>query len=693
MAEEEDELIQALYAIDASSCDYGEWVQVGMALHTAGFDWRDWDDWSRTDYARYHEGDCEEKWQTFVDGLGEDGISDKYIFRLAYDYGWEGPEREDVENRAFGWDESISTSDTVEHKSTATLPAIPEMSQREQMEAQLSAMFDDNELVNVAIRTQQDDQKAWDKGFYANPGGIANMVAQIDIDPTCGACVCVNPLRSSTNRKIENLAAFRLGLFESDEDDPDEFRKVTRLLDLPVVCEVWSGNRSVHTIVRLDAQNRREYKKRWKMVADAYEEHGITMDRVCSAPNKMCRLAGCDRGNDTQRLLSGPFGPASFEAWLRRNEKPLLPAWDAPDIDEEIETDPELVQGIIRFGEVGLITARAKRGKSWLMMQLAVCIASGLPFLHHKCREGKVLYIDPELKRKTARKRLQEVARAMGVDDSTVNKNIKLWSLRGVLTSEGNVADVSALVHDIELSGERFDLVVLDSCSAFLGDGADENDNASIRRFITGSVSRIAKATGGAVIMVHHEGKGATGDREAEDRARGAGAWVDCPDVIMQLSSIYPPTGTPDQYLAQNEYARRLVCVAIRDNPEFEPINLIFKKPTYSDDHSGMLDDWKVMTSASLGGKRTGEKRKAAADERAESLLKPILQHLVSEHKQSIPASEAAKLLGEYFGETPATTTLKRYVERFDGLDVVQTGERRWSIGLTNNIKTLDRLC
>lgn len=694
---DEDELIQALYAIDAEDLDYDEWLHVGMALHAAGYDCRDWDDWSSKDYDRYHDGECEEKWHTFTDGLDDDGISEKYIYRLAYDSGWDGPEREEVESRAFGWDDAVNLDGgTVEHKSTVTLEDAPVLSQHDQITQQMSAMFEPDELVNVVIRTWENDgDKAWDMGFFLHPGEVATAIKNVDIDPDCGACLCVNPT-DGKRRKVEHLTAFRLGLFESDEDDPEEFRKVTRALDLPVVCEIWSGNRSVHTVVRLDAKDRREFKTRWRMVAEAYEAHGITMDKACSAPNKLVRLAGVTRGEDTQRLLSGPFGTASFDAWLRRNEKPLLPPFgNLDDIDQEIEDDPELVEGVLRYNEVALMTARAKRGKSWAMLDLAVAVATGREWMGHQCTQGDVLYTDPELKPKSFKKRLKKICDARGVDYEEVKRHIVPWNLRGAFTTSGDAPDIVSIGHDIELSGRKFDLVILDSISAFLEPGQEENDNAYVRRFITGHVARIAKATGGAVVMIHHEGKGATGDRSAEDRARGAGAWVDCPDVVLQMSAIYPDNQETEDAMADlgvpypaHTYGRRIECVAIRDNAEFPDINLAFcpKTASFILDNAHKLDDWKVQTSAQIGGKKSGETRKAQAAKRAQEWTGRIVSRLQNKDRDAVlTATECRQVVALGLGldiEDVSLTTLKRYVDQCDWLEVDQTGPRRWGVKL-----------
>ena len=58
-------LLEILEHINPAVLDYQEWVNVGMALKDEGYSCNDWDNWSKKDFARYHSGDCEKKWETF----------------------------------------------------------------------------------------------------------------------------------------------------------------------------------------------------------------------------------------------------------------------------------------------------------------------------------------------------------------------------------------------------------------------------------------------------------------------------------------------------------------------------------------------------------------------------------------------------------------------------------------------------
>lgn len=56
-------VLDALAAISPDA-DYRDWVKVGMALKTGGFDLQVWDDWS-SNSNKYRPGECGRKWKTF----------------------------------------------------------------------------------------------------------------------------------------------------------------------------------------------------------------------------------------------------------------------------------------------------------------------------------------------------------------------------------------------------------------------------------------------------------------------------------------------------------------------------------------------------------------------------------------------------------------------------------------------------
>ena len=70
-------------------------------------------------------------------------------------------------------------------------------------------------------------------------------------------------------------------------------------------------------------------------------------------------------------------------------------------IADLIELNPEMrpvvIEGILRRGETCNIIAAAKAGKTYLVYLLAWCIVTGIRWLSHEVKKGRVLIIDNEL--------------------------------------------------------------------------------------------------------------------------------------------------------------------------------------------------------------------------------------------------------------------------------------------------------
>ena len=62
-----------------------------------------------------------------------------------------------------------------------------------------------------------------------------------------------------------------------------------------------------------------------------------------------------------------------------------LPRWQQVRASEPPKRRPTLVAGILRRGHVALISGKAKSGKSWLALNLSVCVACGISWLGREC--------------------------------------------------------------------------------------------------------------------------------------------------------------------------------------------------------------------------------------------------------------------------------------------------------------------
>lgn len=65
-----EKALEALAHVQCVEASYTEWLNAGAALKSAGCSWTDWDGWSRTDPARYHEGECQHRWGSLPTQIG-----------------------------------------------------------------------------------------------------------------------------------------------------------------------------------------------------------------------------------------------------------------------------------------------------------------------------------------------------------------------------------------------------------------------------------------------------------------------------------------------------------------------------------------------------------------------------------------------------------------------------------------------
>jgi len=75
-----------------------------------------------------------------------------------------------------------------------------------------------------------------------------------------GAWYVINPFDSPDQRTDENLSCIRHMLLESDVAPKDVWLKIVVQLHVPVIALYESGNRSVHCLIRIDAEDREHFQ-------------------------------------------------------------------------------------------------------------------------------------------------------------------------------------------------------------------------------------------------------------------------------------------------------------------------------------------------------------------------------------------------------------------------------------------------
>lgn len=409
----------------------------------------------------------------------------------------------------------------------------------------LESIFEPNERVGLVIRAWQHESGKWlpDKGVWDRTREelvTALLKSQHDIgavlgdiNQECGAWVRINPL-DGDGAKDANVTAFRHALIEADDQDLGKQLALIRELRLPCSAIVHSGGKSIHAIVRVDATDAQDYRRRVDRLYEVCERSGLKVDNANRNPSRLSRLPGVTRNGRPQYMIDGRCGLPTFEEWQAYvedlhdhlpNPEPLSSVWDnLPDLA------PEVIQGILRRGHKLLLSGPSKAAKSFGLMELTIAIAEGAPWLGWKVMQGPVLYVDLELDRASSLHRFRRIYEAMGVPPKHID-NIDLWHLRGASVPLDKLAP--KLIRRAQ--SRDYVAVIIDPIYKVLT--GDENSAEQMAAFCN-QFDRIAKSLGAATIYAHHHSKGSQGAKRAIDRSSGSGVFGRDPDAVLDLIEL-----------------------------------------------------------------------------------------------------------------------------------------------------------
>lgn len=567
------ELQEALDFINPDSLTYQEWLSVGMALKDAGAPVGLWASWSSRDGGRYHRGECEKKWEGFRGALAP--VTASTIFKLARDHGWTGSAAE------LDWDDEIHVEHTSDASGRVVDPNWLEVQELQipgadapwdpaaQLIEYLRALFEPSDYVGYVTESFMDkDRRRPTKGHFDRTS--ERLIAELqrcngdvgavlgDYDPEVGAWICFNPV-DGKGRRDANITEFRYALVESDEQDLDRQAAIIHQLELPLAALVYSGGKSVHGIVKVDASDYNEYRQRVDYLYSVCKKNGLQIDQQNRNPSRLSRMPGIMRNGKKQALLETNTGRSCWEDWVEFIEsatddlpdtESLADTWDNPP-----ELSPPLISGVLRQGHKMLLAGPSKAGKSFALIELCISIAEGSKWLgQFSCAQGRVLYINLELDRASCLRRFHDVYKALQIAPDNI-KNIDIWNLRGASVPMDKLAP--KLIRRAKKKG--YIAVVLDPIYKVIT--GDENSADQMAKFCN-QFDLVCRELGCAVIYCHHHSKGAQGGKRSMDRASGSGVFARDPDAMLDMTELIPTDAIRKQL--ENRAACR-VCVAALD--------------------------------------------------------------------------------------------------------------------------------
>lgn len=219
--------------------------------------------------------------------------------------------------------------------------------------------------------------------------------------------------------------------------------------------------------------------------------------------------------------------PLSAKQWMREDIPPHL--W--------------LVGNIMAASTTTMLVAESGLGKTTLLTQLTLCLATGKQFCGMHCHGPvRTLTVAAEGARYAYRTRFLDTCKSMEIDA----KKIDDWYIHPPNVSEYELG--SQNLRDM-IRVCKPAVVILDTLGYF--HRGDENDATEWKRYVMQPIRKLTTEYGCAFVLVHHSGK------DLDKGGRGTSAQVADVDHYLILTH---PTGTTDAYrelfIRKNKYGR-----------------------------------------------------------------------------------------------------------------------------------------
>jgi len=222
-----------------------------------------------------------------------------------------------------------------------------------------------------------------------------------------------------------------------------------------------------------------------------------------------------------------------------------------------------VIQGLLRRGETMNVIAPPKTGKSWLVLALAMAVATGRRWLDtFETIADNVLIIDNELHPETLAHRIPQVAECLRIGMNEIAETICVQSMRGQLR---DIFSLGKYFESVERG--KYALVVLDAFYRFMPRDMDENDNGTMAN-IYNHVDALADRLGCSFVLIHHATKGNQSAKAVTDVGAGAGSQARATDTHLILRSHEEPGAV-------------VLEAAVRSWPPVEPMALRWLFPLW----------------------------------------------------------------------------------------------------------------
>lgn len=239
------------------------------------------------------------------------------------------------------------------------------------------------------------------------------------------------------------------------------------------------------------------------------------------------------------------------------------------------EQPPELIEGLIRRGELCVIAAPRAVGKSWLVSNLAILLAAGTGHLFGQLEvvaPARVLLCHGEVDAAEAVRRYQLMIGSPSCPGTDFHgRLVNTFDQWKITLTEKRVnrpqpdgstittTHVEALLDgrlEADIEANDIDVLILDPFAVFYA--GKENSNDEVEAALA-ELRRLHLKYGLTIVVVHHFGKSQEG-RDPEDLWRGASRMADWASTRVTVTPHYTATQASDRGISRAD-ARRFIDV------------------------------------------------------------------------------------------------------------------------------------